>query len=374
MESVVVRGGPPEFRRRMERRCSSSSSDSGSVFSDCRSERSDDLALPESPSCGVEPSSLHRFLFSSSGCSDDDIQSLVSDLKSISVESQRRAAMGLRLLAKPSTETRVRIAEAGAVAPLVSLVSHPDPQLQEHAVTAILNLSLCEENKAAIAAAGAVPNLVRALGTGTLTACGNAACALLRLADLTDLPAAIGCCGAIPPLVDLLQKGGARGKKDAATALFALLAVEENAALAAEAGVVRPLLELMADPESGVEDKAAYVLLRVLAAPKGRAAAVDEGGVAVLVDMLEMGSKRQKEVAVLSLLEICEENEAYRMIVVREGAIPPLVALSHSSFRRVKEKVTRLVALLRGSTGRLPFNVERNSQYYSRTAVKSRVQ
>ncbi|KAG6522845.1 hypothetical protein ZIOFF_020000 [Zingiber officinale] len=343
MEFIVAGGGSPEFCRRMGRSCSSST-DSGSVFSECRSERSDDLSLPGSPFCvGAASSSdsLRSFLFSSSGCSDDDIRSLVSDLESPYVESQRRAAMELRLLAKPSTtDIRIRIACAGAVTPLVALLSHPDPQLQEHAVTAVLNLSLCDENKAPIAAAGAVPNLVRALVTGTPVARGNAAFALVPLAELADVRASIGLCGAIPPIVDLLQTGDARRKKDAAaSSLFKLLVVEGNAAVAAEAGVVPPLLEMMADPELGMVDKAAYVLLRVLASPEGRAATLDEGGVGVLVDMLELGSKRQKEVAMLSLVEICKECEAYRRIVVREGAIPPLVTLSHSCSRRVKEKV-----------------------------------
>ncbi|KAJ8486213.1 hypothetical protein OPV22_018698 [Ensete ventricosum] len=275
------------------------------------------------------------------------VRGLISDLGSPSVESRRRAAMELRLLAKHSTENRLRIARAGAVVPLVALLSHPDPQLQEHGVTAILNLSLCDENKGPIAAAGAVRYLVRALRSGTPAARENAACALLRLAQLDDLRAVIGRSGAIPPLIALLETGGSRGKKDAATALFALLAAKENRARAVEAGVVRPLLDLMADPESEMVDKAAYVLHRLLSEPEGRSSAVEEGGVPVLVEMVEVGTQRQKEVAMLSLLEICEESAAYRKMVIREGAIPPLVALSQSSSKKTNDKAVALIELLR---------------------------
>ncbi|WOL17641.1 hypothetical protein Cni_G26434 [Canna indica] len=340
----MVTGIPPEFCRRMGRSCSGMSNAS-SAFSECRSERSDDPFLPGSPSAHG-PSSIHRFLVSSSDHSDELFFGLVSALESPSVESQLRAAMEIRLLAMHSIENRLRIARAGAVRPLVALLSHPDPQLQEHGVTAVLNLSLCDENKAPLAGAGAVPHLVHALCVGTPVARENAACALFRLAQFEDLPAAIGCCGAIPPLIALLETGGARGKKDAATALFALLAVKDNAILAVEAGVVGPLLELMADFDSDMVDKAAYVLLWVLKTQKGRVTAVDEGAVAVLVEMLEMGSRKQKEVAVLSLLEICKECSDYRRTAVREGAIPPLVALSHAASSRTstKKKVGNLTS------------------------------
>ena len=94
----------------------------------------------------------------------------------------------------------------------------------------------------------------------------------------------------------------------------------------------------MADPESGMVDKAAYVLHSLVSSGEGRAAAVEEGGIPVLVEMVEVGTSRQKEIATLSLLQICEDNAVYRTMVAREGAIPPLVALSQSSSARPKLK------------------------------------
>jgi len=52
--------------------------------------------------------------------------------------------------------------------------------------------------------------------------------------------------------------------------------------------------------------------------------------------MVEAGTSRQKEIARLSLLQICDDNAAYRTMAAREGAIPPLVALSQSSSARPK--------------------------------------
>ena len=53
----------------------------------------------------------------------------------------------LQFLAKHSSENHVCIAKAEAIPLLVGLLSVPDPHTQEHAVTALLNLSICEENK-----------------------------------------------------------------------------------------------------------------------------------------------------------------------------------------------------------------------------------
>ncbi|KAG6510224.1 hypothetical protein ZIOFF_028233 [Zingiber officinale] len=317
--------------------------DSSGAFSDCPSDRSGEFPSDEpSTSSSSARAGLHRLLVSSAASySDDVVRDLISDIESTTAaaETQRRAAMELRLLAKHSPENRLRIAEAGAIGPLVALMSHPDSQLQEQGVTAILNLSLCEENKGRIADAGAIRPLVRALRSGTPVARENAACAFFRLAQMDELRAAIGRSGAIPPLVALLESGGIRGKKDAATALFELLSSRENKVRAVESGIVRTLLDLIADSESGMVDKAAYVLHSVVEVAEGRAVAVEEDGVPVLVELMEVGTSRQKEIAVRSLYEICSESAAYRKKVVHEGAIPALISLSQSKTNKAKKKV-----------------------------------
>ncbi|KAL5654901.1 hypothetical protein ACJX0J_034220, partial [Zea mays] len=68
---------------------------------------------------------------------------------------------------------------------LVRLLSHADPLLQEHGVTTLLNLSICDDNKATIVEAGAIRPLVHALkSAASPTARENAVCALLWLSQL----------------------------------------------------------------------------------------------------------------------------------------------------------------------------------------------
>ncbi|XP_058218337.1 U-box domain-containing protein 4 [Rhododendron vialii] len=319
-------------------------SSSSSAFSDCNSDRSGEFTS------STAAQSRRRLLIAcASDNSDDDdlIQNLVSDLDSGSVDDQKQAALELRHLAKNNPENRLKIAQAGAIKPLISLISSADPQLQENGVTAILNLSLCDENKELIVYAGAIKPLVKALRIGTSTAKENAACALLRLSQIEENKILIGQSGAIPLLVKLLETGNIRGKKDASTALYSLCSVKENKIRAVESEIMKPLVELMADFGSGMVDKSAYVVGVLVGVPEARAALVEEGGVPVMVEIVEVGSQRQKEIAVAILLQVCEESVAYRTMVAREGAIPPLVALSQSGTSRAKQKAETLIGLLR---------------------------
>ncbi|KAF2288845.1 hypothetical protein GH714_016839 [Hevea brasiliensis] len=137
----------------------------------------------------------------------------VDGLQSPSVAVKRSAAAKLRLLAKNRSDNRALIGESGAIPALIPLLRCSDPWTQEHAVTALLNLSLLEENKCLITNNGAIKSLVYVLKTGTETSKQNAACALLSLALVEENKSSIGACGAIPPLVSLLINGSTRGRR-----------------------------------------------------------------------------------------------------------------------------------------------------------------
>nr|XP_019707261.1 U-box domain-containing protein 13-like [Elaeis guineensis] len=146
---------------------------------------------------------LHRLLMScATDYADEVVRGLISTFESPSapVETQLHTAMMLHILAKHNPENRLKIASTDTVRPFVTLLFHPDLQLQEHGVTAILKLCLCDENKDPIATDGAIHPLIRALKTGTSAACENAAIALLHLSE----------------------EEGPHGKKDALTATYPL--------------------------------------------------------------------------------------------------------------------------------------------------------
>ncbi|CAI0440148.1 unnamed protein product [Linum tenue] len=274
----------------------------------------------------------------------------VDGLESPSVAVKRSAAAKLRLLAKNRSDNRALIGESGAIPALIPLLRCSDPWTQENAVTALLNLSLHEGNKDLITNAGAVKSLVYVLKTGTETSKQNAACALLSLALVEDNKSSIGACGAIPPLVALLINGSTRGKKDALTTLYKLCSIKQNKERAVSAGAVKPLIMMVVEQSCGMAEKAMVILNSLAGIEEGREAIVEEGGIAALVEAIEdCSSPKGKEFAVLTLLQLCTACSTNRGLLVREGGIPPLVALSQTGTVRAKHKAETLLVFLRES-------------------------
>lgn len=283
------------------------------------------------------------------------VDRLVEDLESPSNELQTEAASELRLLARHNVDNRAIIGKCGAIRPLISLL-HADVKItQEHAVTALLNLSLDEENKARIAEQGVIKPLIQVLKFGTDTAKENSAAALFSLSVLEEYKVKIGHSGAIKPLVDLLAMGTVRGKKDALTALFNLSICHDNKARIVKAGAVKYLVDLL-DPSSGMVDKSIALLANLSTISEGRSVIAREGGIPLIVEVVDMGSNRGKENAAAVLLQMCLNSNKFCNLVLQEGAIPPLVALSQSGTPRAKEKAQQLLSHFRsqreGNTGR----------------------
>lgn len=308
----------------------------------CSHSRSESTSTAVSSSEQLYESSEHLQSTCSSRMDDlnasSRIKQLVNDLKSPLNEAQTKAAEELRSLAKNDMENRILIGQSGAVKPLISLLRSNVKITQEHAVTALLNLSINENIKSMIAESGAVEPLIHILKTGNTCAKENAAAALFSLSLLEDYRVKIGQSGAVKPLVDLLGTGTLRGKKDAATALFNLSIFHENKARIIQAGAVKYLVELM-DPESQMVDKSVALLSNLASVSEGCLAIAREGGIPLLVEVVETGSHRGKENAASILLQLCLSSPKYCRLVLQEGAVPPLVALSQSGTSRAKEKV-----------------------------------
>lgn len=270
------------------------------------------------------------------------VEKLVEDLTSQSNEAQTKAAEELRRLTKHNMENRIIVGRCGATAPLVSLLYSEVKLTQEHAVTALLNLSINEDNKGMIAEVGAIEPLIHVLKTGNAGAKENSAAVLFSLSVLEEYKAKIGRSDAIKALVDLLGSGTLRGKKDAATALFSLSIFHENKARIVQAGAVKYLVPMM-DPATEMVDKAVALLANLSTIAEGRSLIVREGGIPLLVEVVESGSQRGKENAASVLLQLSTDRPKYCTLVLQEGAVPPLVALSQTGTPRAKEKAQQLL-------------------------------
>jgi hypothetical protein len=79
--------------------------------------------------------------------------------------------------------------------------------------TALLNLSIHENNKGIIIDSGAITKIVAVLKTGSMEARENAAATIFSMSVVDQNKVAIGEADAIPPLINLLCQGSTRGKK-----------------------------------------------------------------------------------------------------------------------------------------------------------------
>ncbi|XP_058099181.1 U-box domain-containing protein 13-like [Magnolia sinica] len=271
------------------------------------------------------------------------IDILIRKLASGNLEDQRSAAGELRLLAKRNADNRVCIAEAGAIPLLVGLLSRPDPRTQEHAVTALLNLSICEENKGSIISSGAVPGVVHVLKKGSMEARENAAATLFSLSVVDENKVTIGASGAIPALVALLSEGSQRGKKDAATALFNLCIYQGNKGRAVRAGVVATLMKLLTESGGGMVDEALAILAILASHPEGKAAIGAAEAVPVLVEVIRSGSPRNRENAAAVLVHLCSGDQHHLVAAQELGVMVPLLDMAQNGTDRGKRKASQLI-------------------------------
>ncbi|KAL4561504.1 hypothetical protein LXL04_033671 [Taraxacum kok-saghyz] len=239
------------------------------------------------------------------------LETSVRKLCSVSTDNQRAAAAEIRLLAKRNNDNRVAIAQAGVIPLLAQLLTSPDSRTQEHAVTAILNLSFFEDNKSSIVSAGAIPGIIHVLKEGNIEARENAAATLFSLSLIDENNITIGSDGAIPPLLLLLNEGTQRGKRDATTALINLCMYHGNKIRAVRAGVVPVLLEFLRDPHGVLKDEVSDILALLSTHPEGAMAIGKAEAVPVLVEAIKSGSPTMKENATAVLGELCSKDLKY---------------------------------------------------------------
>lgn len=281
-----------------------------------------------------------------SDCDRAAISALLDRLANGDMERQRAAAGELRLLAKRNADNRVCIAEAGAIPLLVELLSSSDPRTQEHAVTALLNLSINESNKGTIVNAGAIPDIVDVLKNGSMEARENAAATLFSLSVLDENKVAIGAAGAIPALISLLCEGTPRGKKDAATAIFNLSIYQGNKARAVKAGIVAPLMTFLIDAGGGMVDEALAILAILASHPEGRTAIGQAEPIPILVEVIRTGSPRNRENAAAVLWSLCMGDLLQLKLARDHGAEEALRELSENGTDRAKRKAGSILELL----------------------------
>ncbi|MCO5591015.1 hypothetical protein L7F22_044991 [Adiantum nelumboides] len=287
---------------------------------------------------------------------------LVGKLSHGSVQVQRQAAYELRLMAKDGTDNRACVAAAGAVPALATLLESGDKSTQENAVTALLNLSINDQNKGVIVQTeGALDRIVQVLTAesgATTTAMENAAATLFCISAAKEYRSQVGSrATAIDALLTMLREGSTRGKRDAAATLFNVaLSGELVADLLRKDAVLAAIEALEGEGGEEVADEVA-ALLAVLGRGQDGLAAVSMGigrVVGKLVGLVAEGNSRSKEFTSALLLAACcnVADGGGTAATLRQqlrrcpGILPSLRRLLTTGTPRAQRKAASLLRLL----------------------------
>ncbi|KAL6563486.1 hypothetical protein OROGR_002445 [Orobanche gracilis] len=266
------------------------------------------------------------------------------DKMSSTLSDQKDAAKELRQLTKRSPSFRALFSESpDAISKLLSPLSETRSEdaistLQEDIITALLNLSIHDDNKKLVAETPKViPLLVYALKSGTIQTRTNASATLFTLSALDSNKTLIGKSGALKPLIELLDEGDPLAMTDVASAIFNLCIVHGNKSRAVSDGAVRVIMKKIM---SGIHvDELLSVIAVLSTSQRAIEEMVELGAVSCFLNIIrETSCARSKENCIAILCTICN-NDRSKLKEIREeenrhGSISQLASNGTSRAKR----------------------------------------
>ena len=215
------------------------------------------------------------------------------------------------------------IAQAGAIPPLVMMLSALTDDIKESAAWLLGNLS-SNSNYKKVARAGAIPHLVLMLRGDTRRETTSSACmALWRLSTSNDdNKVTIAREGAIPYLVEILSSENHHNAGDAAMVLGELSNNDDIRVDVVRAGVIPPLVAMLSSRSYNVNIKAMNALRNLLSDNNNKEAIARAGAIPHLVEILRKNHQNARDAAMV--LGELSTNDSIRAVAVRAGAIPVL--------------------------------------------------
>ena len=273
---------------------------------------------------------------------------LVQLLGNPSSGAQQRSAHALRELAGSTGDSPVIIVNAGAISPLVALLSFGTAVVKEEAAGALSTLAMnSPSNQLAIAT-----GLVALLGTGSAESQEHVTQLLVTLAHDPDNRVAISKAGAIQRLVVQLRGGGEtsiRAQELSAAVLSHLSGdSEENVASIASSGGIRPLVALLTSVSAFAQAHSAAVLSDMARKSRRlRNTILSEGGITPLVSLLNKDNHPDaKAEAAGALISLSAGHPETQKTVADAGALKLLVALLSEDHDTARKKAAGAIAAL----------------------------
>ncbi|EXB87865.1 U-box domain-containing protein 19 [Morus notabilis] len=245
-------------------------------------------------------------------------------------EQRNKAAYEIRLLAKSNIFNRSCFIDAGAVLPLLNLLSAP--MTQENAAAALLKLSKHGNGRILIVESGGLEPILDVLKNGlSLEAKQISAAIIFYLSAVKEYQKLIGeTPDLIPALIRLIRDGTSCGKKNAVVAIFGLLFFPNNQQRVIEAGTIPLLIDILnhSDKTELITDTLA-VLVNLAENSDGANLIFRTPALNLIKNILQSSNSRAaKEYCVSILLSLCNNGGVQVVGVLAND--PSVMALLYS--------------------------------------------
>ncbi|KAL8546999.1 hypothetical protein ACS0TY_006644 [Phlomoides rotata] len=259
-----------------------------------------------------------------------------------------------------NSKEKTKLAENGAISPLILMLHSQDYESIEAALFALLNLAFgSERNKILIAKAGAVPGILKVLQWRNESLSGLALAALLILSSCSRNKPEIASSGGVQILLGILDSQISLCQRISHQEIFDILSTLHNLStspqiiplIVVSGGVITVVrLIYQSDKSSELVEKAMALLETILSLSEvALTQGCETGGVIrMVVEAVEEGTVACREHAAGVLLMICKTcKERYRGMILREGAMAGLLQLSVDGTWLARKKAKALLLLLR---------------------------
>eukprot|EP00249_Psilotum_nudum_P023882 c29016_g1_i4 orf=425-2776(+) len=212
----------------------------------------------------------------------------------------------------------------------------------------LILLKFCAYNRnntVTVLAAGTLPYLLVLLKISCKLNVRTATVSILMmLSCLEEKKSTIGSSGVIPALVELLNTEPYSYVLDALIALCNLSTEASNQLCIIRADAVTKLVNLLQDGSDNISEKCLLLLYNISLLEEGRYAILGvHGCLPCIVGFLEVGNNREQEQAASILLSLCIHSYMISQLILKEGVIPSLIAISLDGTAKGREQAKRLL-------------------------------
>lgn len=271
------------------------------------------------------------------------------------------AASAIKQLAKDNRENQDALAEAGAIPPLVAMLSSVAPQLQANSAGALANLARNHrDNQLAIAKTGAISPLCGVLREGSEEAKDRAASAIWSLAtDNGPNKETIAKLGAIDPLLGLVHMGTTERSQTYVTGAITALSQKHPDNRNATA---KRLVSYLTAPGTKLGNRAQRFLMTTSGFASDSVAnqmAISKvGGILPVISWLQTGTAEAQAAAATCVVNLTSENANTQVAIAKSGGVQPLVALVRKNSPEGQDAAARALWHLASSEENQPIIVD----------------